>query len=411
MPARGRGTRPAPGRRRRGGARRPGVKIHLSTATPEQLDELDGIGPTLAERIVEYRDAARRLPVAQRARTRSRASARSGSPRCAKPSSREPGERRSASRWPASERLALSPAPPARVAAARLGSRSSAARPPRLARRGALGLRPARRRVRGAARLAALAGALVLAGAAAGDARLAALDAPRGRVRDGPFDGSGRSSPPGPRPSAFGSSVEVRWPAGRCAARGCSSGCRAGRRFRAASGSATSSRQRSHPPVSADSTDRGRRGLRLRRPPAPAAALPASCSSTRARATGGGAAALPRASSTRMRRRAEAAVAAGLPAAEAALARGMVLGQDEEIDEPTREDFRDVGPRSPARGERPERDAAGRARAAAAGAGAGSGPRARGVALLALVALYVPLAGAGPRSSAPASWAWPASRR
>jgi competence protein ComEA len=35
----------------------PGVKIHLSTATSEQLDEVDGIGPTLAERIIEYRDA------------------------------------------------------------------------------------------------------------------------------------------------------------------------------------------------------------------------------------------------------------------------------------------------------------------------------------------------------------------
>jgi len=35
----------------------PGAKVHLSTATPEQLDGIDGIGPTLAERIVEYRDA------------------------------------------------------------------------------------------------------------------------------------------------------------------------------------------------------------------------------------------------------------------------------------------------------------------------------------------------------------------
>ena len=34
-----------------------GAKIHLSTATTEQLDEVDGIGPTLAERIIEYRDA------------------------------------------------------------------------------------------------------------------------------------------------------------------------------------------------------------------------------------------------------------------------------------------------------------------------------------------------------------------
>jgi competence protein ComEA len=32
-------------------------QVHLSTATVEQLDEIDGIGPTLAERIVEYRDA------------------------------------------------------------------------------------------------------------------------------------------------------------------------------------------------------------------------------------------------------------------------------------------------------------------------------------------------------------------
>ena len=35
----------------------PGAQIHLSTATADQLDEVDGIGPTLAERIVEYRDA------------------------------------------------------------------------------------------------------------------------------------------------------------------------------------------------------------------------------------------------------------------------------------------------------------------------------------------------------------------
>lgn len=34
----------------------PGMKLLLSTATVEQLDEIDGIGPTLAERIIEYRD-------------------------------------------------------------------------------------------------------------------------------------------------------------------------------------------------------------------------------------------------------------------------------------------------------------------------------------------------------------------
>ena len=40
-----------------GAALAPGGKIHLSTATAEQLDEIDGIGPTLAERIIEYRDS------------------------------------------------------------------------------------------------------------------------------------------------------------------------------------------------------------------------------------------------------------------------------------------------------------------------------------------------------------------
>jgi competence protein ComEA len=34
----------------------PGVKPSLATATVEQLEEIDGIGPTLAERIVEYRE-------------------------------------------------------------------------------------------------------------------------------------------------------------------------------------------------------------------------------------------------------------------------------------------------------------------------------------------------------------------
>jgi competence protein ComEA len=37
------------------GATAGGVKPSLGSATVEQLDEIDGIGPTLAERIVEYR--------------------------------------------------------------------------------------------------------------------------------------------------------------------------------------------------------------------------------------------------------------------------------------------------------------------------------------------------------------------
>jgi competence protein ComEA len=38
-----------------GAATAPGVKPSMGTVTVEQLDEIDGIGPTLAERIVEYR--------------------------------------------------------------------------------------------------------------------------------------------------------------------------------------------------------------------------------------------------------------------------------------------------------------------------------------------------------------------
>ena len=35
----------------------PPAIVHLNSATAEQLDALDGIGPALAQRIVDYRDA------------------------------------------------------------------------------------------------------------------------------------------------------------------------------------------------------------------------------------------------------------------------------------------------------------------------------------------------------------------
>ena len=40
-----------------GAPRAPGATLRLSTATAAQLEELDGIGPALAARILEYRDA------------------------------------------------------------------------------------------------------------------------------------------------------------------------------------------------------------------------------------------------------------------------------------------------------------------------------------------------------------------
>jgi competence protein ComEC len=97
----------------------------------------------------------------------------------------------------------------------------------------------------------------------------------------------------------------------------------------------------------------------------------------------------------RMRTRAEGAVDAGLPSREAALARGMTLGQDEEIDEPLREDFR-------ASGLAHLLAVSGQnvmllvALALPALTLAGLGPRGRAVALVGLIAVYVPLAGAGP---------------
>ena len=96
-----------------------------------------------------------------------------------------------------------------------------------------------------------------------------------------------------------------------------------------------------------------------------------------------------------MRLRAERTVAAGLPGPEAALARGMVLGQDEAIDESRRQDWRDSGLAHllAVSGQNVMLLVA---LALPLLVAAGLGPRGRGGALLCLVALYVPLAGAGP---------------
>ncbi len=96
-----------------------------------------------------------------------------------------------------------------------------------------------------------------------------------------------------------------------------------------------------------------------------------------------------------MRERAERAVVAGMGSADGALLRGMVLGQDEAIDTALRDDFRDSGLAHllAVSGQNVMLLAA---LALPALMLAGLGLRARLAALVALIALYVPLAGAGP---------------
>src|SRR2546430_4029599 len=97
----------------------------------------------------------------------------------------------------------------------------------------------------------------------------------------------------------------------------------------------------------------------------------------------------------RARSRAEDGVAAGLHPGEAALARGMVLGEDERLAEPVREDFRRSGLAHllAASGQNVMLLAA---LALPLLAALGLGLRARLTGALLLVAAYVPLAGAGP---------------
>ncbi len=95
------------------------------------------------------------------------------------------------------------------------------------------------------------------------------------------------------------------------------------------------------------------------------------------------------------RARAERALAAGLPAREAALARGMVLGQDEAIDPALLDDFRNSGLAHllAVSGQNVMLLAA---LAIPLLAAAGLRPAARIAGTIALIAVYVPLAGAGP---------------
>jgi competence protein ComEC len=97
----------------------------------------------------------------------------------------------------------------------------------------------------------------------------------------------------------------------------------------------------------------------------------------------------------RVRRRAEVGLARGLPAKEAALLRGMVLGQDERLSDAVRTDFQRSGLAHilAVSGQNVVLLAM---LAVGAGMVAGIGLRARLAVALALVVVYVPLAGGGP---------------
>ncbi len=247
----------------------------------------------------------------------------------------------------------------------------------------------------GARRLAPLAGVLVVLAAGVGELRLEALDRPAHLVEDGRHVQLLAYALTRPRPSPFGASIEVAVAGGRLeGARLLARVPQWSRVPRADPGEELRLRGRLRA-LDFERRDRGGSGesfdfaAHLRR-----RGFAGELLLDHARPTGrrrGGLDGLL----DGLRGRAERAVAAGLPPPEAALLRGMVLGQDEAIDRATRDDFRDSGLAHllAVSGQNVMLLVA---LALPPLAAAGLGPRARGVALLGLVALYVPLAGAGP---------------
>jgi competence protein ComEC len=233
-------------------------------------------------------------------------------------------------------------------------------------------------------RLSALMGVLLLAGAVIGSARVSAID--RTAARAGPEGAEVRGDAvllERPRRSQFGSSAVLRLASGARAV------ARAGSRMRwpdeGEPGTIVSIDGVTKRPARGRSFDwpayLRRRGILFE----------VQLDSLRAtgRRRGGVAGAIDAA-----RRRAESAIDSGLSRDRAALARGMVLGQDEGIEDAEREDFQ----------------RAGLAHVLAVSGqnvmllcllalpflrAARAGPRARVLVPLALIAAYVPLAGAG----------------
>jgi competence protein ComEC len=241
--------------------------------------------------------------------------------------------------------------------------------------------------------LAVVAAVLLLLGSAAGDARLRALEHASALIADSRPISARAHLLTHPRASAFGASAEARIATGSLA------GARILLRFG----------DRGSRPALQDSAAIGAElavAGSLRRPDKDRDAsfdfaahlhrrgIAGELMVDRVRVTGrrrrGIAGALDR-----LRGRAERGVSAGLPDSDAALALGMVLGEDEQIDTATRDDWRDAG-LSHLLAVSGQNVMLLMAFALPLLVAARLGPRGRGVALLCLVALYVPLAGAGP---------------
>jgi competence protein ComEC len=181
--------------------------------------------------------------------------------------------------------------------------------------------------------LGGIAAALVLAGASAGELRLTAIDGAAGHVHDGSTVDLRAYLSSAPRPGLFGSSAEIEVAGGRL------DGGRLLLRIPRWSPLPAAARPgaelRLQGRITALGSDAFSAQLRRR-------GIAGELLLDRARLTGGrrgGAAGLL----DRMRERAERAVVAGMAPDEAALLRGMVLGQDERISEAVREDFRASG--------------------------------------------------------------------
>jgi len=178
--------------------------------------------------------------------------------------------------------------------------------------------------------LALLAAGLVLSGLAIGEARLAAADRPGERLRDGQQVRGVAVALERPRPGPFGESLQLELRSGP--ARGARVLGRVRTPVRLEPGSLLAvagsfERLRGHGGYSGYLRGRGVAGeLQLER----------------ASPSGGRRGGL-RGALDRIRGRAERGVASGLPSAEAALLRGMVLGQDEAIGKAVRMDWRRSG--------------------------------------------------------------------